>query len=182
MNHERALGNDERSRVVAMSSIGILLSLAMGACGAPAEGQVGAEALPSGTHPDAVLGSVTGAATTTVSNTGQAVGVCSPLTCCFPQGSEWGDNPFEDSLRQLGCSTPQAYTERYGSTDWWMFSQCEASPALLALVAAYATVAPYESVVSTNECLYLQSVGSLQANQVFVQFDPTCTSCRASTK
>jgi hypothetical protein len=113
------------------------------------------------------LGSVTG-----------SVGLCTPLTCCFPTGAEWGSNAFENELKSLGCGVPAAYAESAGSSQWWLYTECPQSAALNALVKQYASVAPYEARFVTNLCLTLDAVGGLRLNSVFVEFDPTCGSCR----
>jgi hypothetical protein len=107
-----------------------------------------------------------------------ALGICTPLTCCFPTGAEWGDNPFENGLRSLGCSMPAAYTQKAGSTSWYLYSQCPASAKLDALVSTYAKVSPYDAEFVSNLCLTLNAVGELKLNSVFVEFDPTCASCK----
>lgn len=117
--------------------------------------------------------------TGTVSGVGQLVGICAPLTCCFPVGAEWNDNAFENGLRALGCTTPQAYSERYGSSNWWMYSKCTSSAALTALVNQYSKVAPFNATITINECLLLTSILHLKLSDVFVAFDPTCTSCKS---
>jgi hypothetical protein len=119
--------------------------------------------------------------TQTVGGTSAQLGACMPLTCCFPSGAEWGSNPFEDGLRALGCSTPAAYTERYGSDGWWMYTRCHPSVQLTTLVAKYSTVAPYQSTFAANVCLLAVSLVGASPSDVFVQFDPTCTSCRSAT-
>lgn len=145
--------------------------------------QIGEESLTATVT--SVTGTVTTAVTstvpTTVSTTGQLVGICAPLTCCFPAGAEWGSNDFENGLRALGCTTPQAYTERYGSTNWWMYTKCTQSTALSALIKKYANVAPYNPTIAVNECLLLSNLTTLKLTDVFVAFDPTCTSCRPVT-
>jgi hypothetical protein len=105
------------------------------------------------------------------------LGICAPLTCCFPSGGEWKDDPFENGLRALGCSTPHAYTESYGESRWWMYSTCPASVPLTELVLQYATVSPYYSQLVVNECLELHAIGTLDPTEVFVEWDPTCGSC-----
>jgi len=107
------------------------------------------------------------------------LGICEPLTCCFPSGGQWTEgDPFEDGLRALGCTKPQAYTRSYGQSDWWLYSACPASLSLTDLVLEYATVSPYYSQVVVNECLELQAVADTELTRVFVQWDPTCSSCR----
>jgi hypothetical protein len=106
------------------------------------------------------------------------LGICAPLTCCFPSGGKWSEqDPFERSLKALGCSKPQAYTQSYGQSEWWLYSSCPASLQLTELVLQYATVSPYYSQLVVNECLELQALGSLDPTSVFVQWDPTCSSC-----
>jgi hypothetical protein len=105
------------------------------------------------------------------------LGICTPLACCFPDGGGWRDDPFEDQLRALGCSTPSAYTESYGQSQWWLYSTCPASVDLTDLVLTYATVAPYYSQLVVNECLELHAVGQLTPTSVFVEWDPTCPGC-----
>jgi hypothetical protein len=106
------------------------------------------------------------------------LGICAPLTCCFPDGGEWSHNPLEDGLRALGCTVPHAYTESYGRSDWWLYSQCPLSVDLVNLVLQYSTVSPYYSQLVVNECLELHALGSGDATSAFVQWDPTCGSCR----
>jgi hypothetical protein len=109
------------------------------------------------------------------------LGICQPLTCCFPSGGGWSDDPFEDGLRALGCTTPRAYTESYGESKWWLYSSCPASIQLTALVVQYATASPYYSQLAVNECLELHAVTGSDPTSVFVEWDPTCSSCyRAS--
>jgi hypothetical protein len=151
----------------------VLSTLIVGCVSASDEGAATVNATPAEAREESLTQTVSGV----VSGTGQTVGVCAPLTCCFPTGAEWSDNPFENGLRALGCTTPQAYTERYGSTGWWLFTRCHQSPALTALVLQYSSVAPYDSRLAANECLYLNQ-GNLLASDVFVEFDPTCSSCR----
>jgi hypothetical protein len=107
-----------------------------------------------------------------------AVGLCKPLTCCFPSGGGWGSDTFEDGLRALGCSTPAAYSPSAGSSEWWLYTQCKASPQLSQLVAKYSNVAPYDAQFVVNECLALDALTALQLDAVFVEFDPTCNSCK----
>jgi hypothetical protein len=106
------------------------------------------------------------------------LGICAPLTCCFPSGGGWADNPFEDRLRSLGCTTPRAYTQSYGTPDWWVYSSCPASLDLTTLVLQYATVSPYYSQLVVNECLLLDGIVGGSPTDVFVQWDPTCETCR----
>jgi hypothetical protein len=138
-----------------------VVSAGAGAC---AENGIHDESLTSGLT--GALGSLTG-----------AVGLCTPLTCCFPNGGEWGSNAFENSLRALGCTTPHAYSEAAGSSMWWLYTECPASAKLTTLVAQYSKVAPYKSQFVVNACLLLDAVGSLKLGDVFVEFDPTCGSC-----
>jgi hypothetical protein len=156
------------------SAVGVLSTILLGcaAGGDPGAGSV------QGTDSPVREESLTQTVTGVVSGTAQTAGVCVPLTCCFPTGGEWADNPFENGLRALGCSAPQAYTERYGSSNWWLFTRCTQSAALTALVLQYANVAPYDSGWAINECLYLNE-GLVGGTDVFVQFDPTCSSCRS---
>src|SRR5215472_17091320 len=42
------------------------------------------------------------------------LGVCLPLTCCFPSGGGWAQDPFEARLQALGCTEPHAYSASYG--------------------------------------------------------------------
>jgi hypothetical protein len=108
------------------------------------------------------------------------LGICTPLLCCFPAGGAWNDDPFENGLRSLGCSEPAAYTESYGQSKWWLYSTCPASLPLTELVLQYATVAPYYSQLVVNACLELHAIGNLAPTEVFVQWDPTCSSCTYS--
>jgi hypothetical protein len=105
------------------------------------------------------------------------VNLCQPLTCCFPAGGGWSDNPFENGLRALGCTEPQAYTESFGQSNWWKYSRCDASLGLTMLLLKYATVSPYYSQVAVNECLELQAVTGGQPTSAFVAWDPTCATC-----
>jgi hypothetical protein len=105
------------------------------------------------------------------------LGLCQPLTCCFPSGGGWTSDPFEQGLRALGCTTPAAYSESAGASMWWLYSQCPAGDALNALVAQY-SAPPYEAQPVVNECLALGAVTELDLNAVFIEFDPTCNSCR----
>jgi hypothetical protein len=105
------------------------------------------------------------------------LGICAPLTCCFPGGGGWQDDPFEDQLKSLGCSTPSAYTESYGQSDWWLYSMCPTSTDLVGLVLKYAAVAPYYSRLVVNACLELHALGEVEPTSVFVEWDPTCPGC-----
>jgi hypothetical protein len=105
------------------------------------------------------------------------LGVCLPLTCCFPSGGGWAQDPFEARLQALGCSEPRAYVASYGQSYWWLYSACPLSLDLTALIAQYALVGPYYSRVAVNECLELQAVGGGQVTTAFVEWDPTCPSC-----
>jgi hypothetical protein len=105
------------------------------------------------------------------------LGVCAPLTCCFPNGGGWENNPFEKQLKSLGCSNPSAYTQSYGQSDWWLYSMCPGSIDLVELVLSYATVAPYYSQLVLNECLEAHALGDLDPGAVFVEWDPTCPNC-----
>jgi len=105
------------------------------------------------------------------------LGICVPLACCFPDGGGWQDDPFEDQLRSLGCSTPSAYTESYGQSQWWLYSMCPASTELSDLVVTYATVAPYYSQLVVNACLEGHALGQDDPTSVFVEWDPTCPGC-----
>jgi hypothetical protein len=113
------------------------------------------------------------------SGTSEALlGICTPQTCCFPSGGGWADNPFEEGLRALGCSEPQAYTQSYGQADWWLYSTCPGpSVALTNLVLEYATVSPYYSQLVVNLCLEAHAIGDTDLTEVFVQWDPTCSQC-----
>jgi hypothetical protein len=119
--------------------------------------------------------SQTSAATT---RTQSLLGICGPLTCCFPDGGEWADNPFENGLRSLGCTKPHAYTESYGRSQWWLYSSCPLSVDLTTLVVQYATVSPYYSQLVVNECLELYGIVGGDPTDVFVEWDPTCSGCR----
>jgi hypothetical protein len=105
------------------------------------------------------------------------INLCLPLTCCLPSGGGWTDNPFEDSLRALGCTEPQAYTHSLGQSDWFKYSKCNASLELTALVLQYALVSPYYSQIAVDECLQVQTVLGGQPTSVFVAWDPTCSTC-----
>jgi hypothetical protein len=105
------------------------------------------------------------------------LGICTPLTCCFPSGGAWASNPLEDRLRELGCTAPQAYTESYQASNWWIYSHCPTSLALTSLVLEYATVSPYYSQLVVNPCLELHALGGNDPLGVFVEWDPTCPNC-----
>jgi len=105
---------------------------------------------------------------------------CSPLTCCFPAGGGWDDDPFEDSLRGLGCSTPANYTEATGTGNWWLYTRCPPSRELEKLVCDYSHVAPYDARFIDSLCLELAAIGSGKPDSVFVEFDPTCETCIVS--
>ncbi len=163
------------------SMVTAMTPLALMACTANVgDGESTTDTAKSDVHEDSVLSSVGNGVTGTVGQVAQTAGLCTPLTCCFPSGAEWGDDPFQRGLKALGCTTPRAYSERYESSQWWMFSQCAASPALTALIVEYATVSPYYATIAINECLYVDSAAALQVNDVFVEFDPTCSSCRVA--
>jgi hypothetical protein len=121
-------------------------------------------------HRDSVSGIVGGV--------GEILGICQPLTCCFPSGGGWGADAFENGLRALGCTTPAAYSQSAGQDDWWLYTQCPASAKLTQLVGQYSKVAPYYAQPVLNECLVLNAVTELKLNSVFVQFDPTCNTCK----
>ena len=124
------------------------------------------------------VGSSEGDQPTRTSGATQALlGACLPLTCCFPEGGEWADNPFEQRLRALGCTKPRAYAESYGTSGWWLYSTCPASLDLTSLVLEYALVSPYYSQLAVNECLELQAIGGGHPTSAFVEWDPTCGSC-----
>jgi hypothetical protein len=113
------------------------------------------------------------------STAGQALlGICEPLTCCFPSGGGWAESPFDDRLQALGCTVPKAYTESFGRSQWWLYSACPSSLELADLVLQYALVSPYYSQLVVNECLELQALGDGQPTWAFVEWDPTCSSCR----
>ena len=166
---------EKTARGWAMWAATVALGVVVAGCAADAGGV--APVSTEGTEGQVQEQSLTQVVTGIVSATGQVVGVCAPLTCCLPTGAEWGTDPLQTGLKALGCSTPAAYTERYGSTNWWMFTKCQQTPALSALVAKYANVAPYNSGYAINECLLLNNLKGLVSGDVFVQFDPTCTSC-----
>ena len=105
------------------------------------------------------------------------LGICTPLACCFPGGGGWQDDPFEDQLESLGCSTPSAYTESYGQSQWWLYSMCPASTDLVVLVLTHAAVAPYYSQLVANACLETHALGQQEPTSVFVEWDPTCPNC-----
>jgi hypothetical protein len=107
------------------------------------------------------------------------LGICTPLTCCFPSGGGWASNPFEDGLRELGCTRPQAYTESYEASQWWLYSQCPTSLELTNFVLQYALVSPYYSQLVINPCLELRGLTGSDALGAFVEWDPTCPNCRA---
>jgi hypothetical protein len=140
--------------------------------GSASEGSAGTPARV--THDVNLLGGVTG----TVGGLTGALGICQPLTCCFPSGGGWGSDAFESGLQALGCTTPAAYTQSAGADMWWLYSRCPMSARLSSLVAEYSGVAPYEAQFVVNECLALDAVGSLELDSVFVEFDPTCSSCK----
>jgi hypothetical protein len=119
-------------------------------------------------------------ATRTSGATQALLGACLPLACCFPKGGEWGDNPFEQRLRDLGCTKPHAYAESFGTSGWWLYSTCPASLDLTGLVLQYALVSPYFSQLAVNECLELQAIGGGDPTSAFVEWDPTCGSCSSS--
>jgi hypothetical protein len=169
------MGNERGAWETCVRTLGgVVMAGVLGGCAAAPDETVGATSSAVSSGGDA-LGE---GATSTIAQVGDLVGVCSPLTCCFPTGAEWSGDPFENGLRALGCSTPQAYAEHYGESTWWMFTLCPASAQLTALVGAYANVAPYDSAFALNLCLTLDSVDQVLAGQVFVEFDPTCSSCR----
>jgi hypothetical protein len=124
------------------------------------------------------LSNATNGAEQVVNAAGQVVGLCSPLTCCFPTGTQWDDNTFENGLKELGCTMPAAYSPSFQSGDWWLYTKCPVTPALLELVLEYSTVAPYDAQFVINECFLLQDVGALRLDEAYVQFDPTCGSCK----
>jgi hypothetical protein len=128
----------------------------------------------------AVDGSPPDATQKTAATSESLLGICTPLLCCFPEGGAWDDDPFEDGLRALGCSRPAAYTESYEQSKWWLYSTCPASVQLAELVLQYADVAPYYSQLVVNECLELHAIGNVDPTEVFVQWDPTCSSCSYS--
>jgi hypothetical protein len=105
---------------------------------------------------------------------------CSPLTCCFPAGGGWEDDPFEDALKRLGCTTPANYTEATGSSNWWVYTRCPASLELAKVVWEYSNVAPYDARFIDNLCLELGAIGSGHPDSIFVEFDPTCETCVAA--
>jgi hypothetical protein len=158
MNHRLVMGYLSRATTKYCRSACALLVLAAGpACGGsdPSAG----EASPVARSSEALLG------------------ICAPLTCCFPTGGGWESNPFEDGLRSLGCTEPHAYTQSYGRSEWWMYSRCPLSAKLTDLVARYALVDPYYSQFAVNACLELDAVGNGQLTSAFVQWDPICGSC-----
>jgi hypothetical protein len=114
---------------------------------------------------------------TAQTSTQSLLGICAPLTCCFPSGGGWTHDPFEDRLRSLGCTEPHAYTESYGQSKWWLYSSCPFSLDLITLVLHYATVSPYYSQVVVNECLELHGIVGGNPTDVFVEWDPTCSGC-----
>jgi hypothetical protein len=111
-----------------------------------------------------------------------AATTCSPATCCFPAGGGWEDNPFEDGLRKLGCTTPGNYSEALGtSANWWLYTRCPPSLELAKLVSDYSNVAPYDARFIDNVCLELTAIVIGQWDAVFVEFDPTCETCIVSS-
>ncbi len=107
---------------------------------------------------------------------------CSPLTCCFPAGGGWEDDPFEDALRGLGCSTPANYSEATGTSAFWLYTRCPPSLKLLKLVREYSNVAPYDARFIDSLCLELGAIGSGQPDSLFVEFDPTCETCTGNNQ
>src|ERR1700693_3207539 len=65
-------------------------------------------------RPGTVTDESTGLGTGVVGGLTGALGICTPLTCCFPTGAEWGNNAFENGLRALGCTMPAACTQKDG--------------------------------------------------------------------
>jgi hypothetical protein len=141
---------------------------------------VGAGALSIAVAGGCAVDGTNGAPTETRASEGAqalTVNLCQPLTCCFPSGGGWSDNPFENGLRALGCTEPQAYTESFGQSKWWKYSMCPTSLDLTALTLKYALVSPYYSEVAVNECLELQAVLGGQPTSAFIAWDPTCSTC-----
>jgi hypothetical protein len=132
---------------------------------------------PAKVRSDNLLGTLTNGLTNGVGDLTGALGLCAPLTCCFPSGGGWTADPFEQELKALGCTTPAAYTESAGASEWWLYTQCPASDPLQAAISAY-SAPPYDAQIVVNVCLALGAVTSLDLNAVFVEFDPTCNSCR----
>ena len=98
-----------------------------------------------------------------------ANGQCSPRACCFPSsGGGWQDNPLEDDLKRIGCSTPSPYQQT--SDAFWEWSRCTLSFQMLEVVYKYRGT-PYDTRFVENACL-----GSDPATVVVV-FDPTCGTC-----
>jgi hypothetical protein len=112
-----------------------------------------------------------------------SLGICLPLTCCFPNGGGWQNNDFEKQLKSWGCTTPKAYTASYEASDWWVYSLCPLSlePKLSQFVQQYHTTAPYYaddtgSGLALNLCV-VDALGELLTQNDFVQWDPLCPNC-----
>jgi len=103
-----------------------------------------------------------------------------PSDLLLPRRGRLDDDPFEDSLRGLGCSTPANYTEATGTGNWWLYTRCPPSRELEKLVCDYSHVAPYDARFIDSLCLELAAIGSGKPDSVFVEFDPTCETCIVS--
>jgi hypothetical protein len=97
---------------------------------------------------------------------------CSPLACCFPsQGGGWQDDPLQNRLQQLGCSTPAPYQQTKDA--FWAWTECPFDLDVIATVFMYSG-RPDQAHFVENPCLPFH-LGKAQ-----VVFDPLCTTCGAA--
>jgi hypothetical protein len=94
---------------------------------------------------------------------------CSPRTCCFPSaGGGWQDNPLENDLQSIGCTTPSPYEQKANA--FWVWTRCPLSFQTLEAVYKFRGT-PYDARFVENACL------GYEPDKVVVVFDPTCGTC-----
>jgi hypothetical protein len=72
-----------------------------------------------------------------------------------------------------------AYSESVGQSQWWLYSRCPYSLALVELVLKYSVIPPFDAQFIFNGCLDpFGTDDDEDAVFLFVRWDPTCSSCK----
>jgi hypothetical protein len=146
-----------------LSNCALLLTASLGLAGCASEVGAGDPSSTSTENAASAVAAETHAVTT------EHAGRCSPYACCFPTaGGGWQDNPFEDRLQKLGCSTPAPYEQT--ATTFWAWSACPFDLPLIVTVFKYSGT-PYSAHFVENACL------DVDPGKAAVVFDPTCPTC-----
>ena len=94
---------------------------------------------------------------------------CDPRACCFPSsGGGWQDNPLENDLQKIGCTTPSPY--QVMETRFWVWTRCPLRFETFETVFEFRGT-PYDARFVENACL------GTEPDSVVVVFDPTCGTC-----